>query len=161
MLRSFFKPAPQIAGDQPPKVLIASEGRQISDDVIDLAARMMRGQQDAEVRVLTVARLWGSSLGFPNPGLRPTKGEMAVQEEIISSAINRLEKLGLEANGTIVTTRNPCRAILKEAKRRGTTAIIMGADPRRKWFGSFLWSQEPYRVSKTSNIPVHLVAPEA
>ncbi|MDR2874574.1 MAG: universal stress protein [Methylobacillus sp.] len=159
MLRSLFKPAPQTAGDQPPKVLIASEGRKISDDAIELAARMMRDQQDAEVRVLTVARLWGSSLGFPNPGLRPTKSEMAEQEENVSSAINRLEKLGIDANGTIVTTRNPCRAILKEAKRRGSTAIIMGADPRRSWLGTFLWSQEPYRVSKTSNIPVHLVAP--
>ncbi|MDH6233347.1 nucleotide-binding universal stress UspA family protein [Mesorhizobium soli] len=138
-------------------VLVASEGRRFSQEVIDLAVRLVRGQ-GGRAQVLTVARLWGTSFGLPNPGLRPSRREMAEQEENIIWAIAQLESAGVEADGHIVTTRNPCRSILSEARRKKCDAIVMGADPRRNWLvRSMMWSQEPYRVRGRTEVPVHLV----
>lgn len=140
-------------------VLVASEGRRFTSEVIDLAVRMVR-PQGGRVQVLTVARLWGTGFGLPNPGLRPSRREMAEQEENIVWAISRLEDAGVMADGHIVTTRNPCRSILNEVKRKGCDAIVMGADARRNWLvASMMWSQEPYRVRGRTRVPVHLVCP--
>lgn len=140
-------------------VLIASEGRRFSQEAIDLAVSILNAQ-DGRVTVLTVARLWGTALGFPNPGLRPSKREMDEQKDNVSWALARLEEAGVSANGHIVTTRNPTKSILNEAKRRKCDAIVMGADPRRSWFvRNFMWSQEPYRVSARTRMPIYLVCP--
>ena len=160
MIRNLFRHSPP-AGDPQTvhSVLIASEGRRFSNDVIDLAVRMVRAQ-GGHARVLTVARLWGTGFGLPNPGLRPSKREMAEQEENVTWAISQLEDAGVSADGHIVTTRNPRKSILNEAKRQKCGAIIMGADPRRPWFvRGLMWSQEPYRVHSRTPIPVHLVCP--
>ncbi|KQZ96093.1 hypothetical protein ASD64_18240 [Mesorhizobium sp. Root157] len=160
MIRTLFRQS-RPAGDQRAvqSVLIASEGRRFSQDVIDLAVRMLR-PHNGHATVLTVARLWGTGFGLPNPGLRPSKREMDEQQENVFWALSQLEDAGVTANGHIVTTRNPSKSILNEAKRRTCDAIIMGADPRRPWFvRNLMWSQEPYRVHARTPIPVHLVCP--
>ena len=86
-------------------MLLASEGRRFTPEAIKFAARLARregGGDGGHVRVLTVARLWGTGLGLPNPGLRPSKAELAEQEENVSLAIRQLEKMGIKADGNIV-----------------------------------------------------------
>lgn len=108
--------------------------------------------------VLTIARLHGTSFGLPNPGLQPNRREMAEQREIVASAIARLEQLGVVADGHIAISRNAGKSILKEARRCQSSAIVMCADPKRNGFvSSLMWSQEPYRVRRRAEIPVHLV----
>ena len=149
------KPAAPAAG--PRTVLLASEGRKFTAEAIDCAARLA-GRDGGRVRVLTVARLWGTGLGLPNPGLRPSKRELAEQEENVHLAILRLEKLGVAADGNIVVTRDPRKSILREARRLGCGDIVMGADPRRPWFiADFMWSQAPYRVRRRAPVPFHIV----
>lgn len=138
-------------------VLVASEGRRFTQEAIDLAERLAR-DKGGQVRVITVARLWGSSFGLPNPGLRPTRREMAEQQENVAWAIERLEERGLSADGHIVVTRDACNSILREVKRLGCEAIVMHADPRRPaLIGSFMWSQAPYRIKRRAPVPLHLV----
>ena len=160
MIRNLFRRARKAGnGDPVHHVLIASEGRSISDDVIDLAVDMLH-VHGGHVTVMTVARLWGTSFGLPNPGLRPSKAEMDVQKEIMFSALNRLENAGITADGHIVTTRHPSKSIEKQVRQRGCDAVIMGADIRRSWFfRNTMWSQEPYRVLSRLDVPVHLVRP--
>ncbi len=156
MIRNLFRRARQGTTGPVRNILIASEGRPISDEVIDLAVDMHDG--NGKVTVLTVARLWGTSFGLPNPGLRPSKAEMEVQKENMFSALSRLENAGIEADGHIVTTRHPSKSIRKQVTQRNCDAVIMGADLRRPWFlRSTMWSQEPYRVLAHSQVPVHLV----
>lgn len=148
-----FRPVPL---EDAVDVLVASEGRRITDDVLDLAVSLATGS--GRVRVLTVARLHGTSFGLPNPGLRPTRRELAEQEDNIGHAVERFEQLGVEATGNLVVTRNPGRSILREARRYHCSAIVMGADRQRNWFvRSMMWSQEPHRVSRRAPVPVHLV----
>ncbi len=160
MIRTLFRRAPKADPSGPLRhVLIASEGRRFSDEVIDLAVDMLR-VHGGRATVLSVARLWGTSFGLPNPGLKPSKREMDIQKEIMISALDRLHAAGIEAEGHIVTTRNPLKSIRNQVNKCHCDAIIMGADPRRSWLvRPMMWSQEPYRVQAAVTVPVHLVCP--
>ena len=138
-------------------VLLASEQRQIPRAATDLAARIAK-RSGAPVHVFAIARIWGTSFGFPNPGLQPTKAEWDQQRHNVEKAIGRLERKGVEATGRVIGTRAGAKRIVKEAQRLGCDAIVMGADPQRSWFvGDFMWSQEPYRVRRRADLPVYLV----
>jgi nucleotide-binding universal stress UspA family protein len=138
-------------------VLLASEERAFPEAAVDLAAKIAR-RSGAEVHVFAIARVWGTSFGFPNPGLFPTKKEWDAQHENVDRAIRRLERKGVEATGRVVGTRAGAKRIVKEAERTGCDVIVMGADPPRSVaVRNFMWSQEPQRVARRAHIPVYLV----
>jgi nucleotide-binding universal stress UspA family protein len=139
-------------------VLLASEDREIPRAAVDLAARMAE-RSNAPVHVFTIARVWGTTFGFPNPGLLPSKQEWDRQHESVRKAVARLRRKGIEADARVIGTRAAAKRIVQEARRLGCDAIVMGADPPRKAFvRDFSWSQEPYRVrSRAGELPVYLV----
>lgn len=138
-------------------VLLASEGRPFGDDAIRRAAQLA-GRHGGKVRVLALARVWGTALGFPHPGLRPNRRELERHQDDVAGAIRRLRRAGVEADGHIVVTRRATKSILAEAHRVGCREIVMGADPpRNALLGDFMWSQEPQRVSRRAPVPVHVV----
>ena len=136
-------------------MLLASEGRAISPAALDRAADLARG---GEVYVFTIARVWGTSFGFPNPGLLPTKKEWDQQRTVVEDAVKALKKRGVAANGHVFATRKATKRIVREAQRLQCKAIVMAADPpRSRLVADLMWSQEPYRVRRKSKLPVHLV----
>ena len=138
-------------------VLLASENREIPTSAIDLAARIAK-RSGAPVHVFAIARIWGTSFGFPNPGLFPSKREWDEQRHNVEKAVGRLERKGVEANGRVIGTRAGAKRIVREAERLGCDAIVMGADPKANAFmRNFMWSQEPYRVRRRARMPVFLV----
>jgi nucleotide-binding universal stress UspA family protein len=151
-------PQPPSSGDGPfERILLASEGRPISNAVIDRVVELAR-PSNAGVRVFTIARIHGVAFGMQSPGLLPTKAEWAEQRSIVSKAVKRLERKGLEADGHVVGTRKSTKRILQEAQFAGCEAIVMAADPdRNRVLGDFDWSQEPQRVRRKAKIPVFLV----
>jgi nucleotide-binding universal stress UspA family protein len=142
-------------------VLLASEGREIPTSAVDLAARIAK-RSGAPVHVFTIARIWGTSFGFPNPGLNPSRREWDEQRHNVEKAIGRLERKGVQADGHVVATRAGAKRMVREAKRLGCDAIVMGADPRRHaLLRSFMWGQEPHRVRRRARVPVLLVIDKA
>ncbi len=138
-------------------VLLASEDREIPKAAVDLAAKIA-AHSDAPVHVFTIARIWGTTFGFPNPGLFPSRREWADQRRNVERAIKRLERKGVTADGRVIGTRAGAKRIVAEARRLDCDAIVMGADPpRSRVRGDFMWSQEPYRVRRRARIPVFLV----
>jgi nucleotide-binding universal stress UspA family protein len=138
------------------RVLLASEGRPISLAAVELAARLAK-QGGGKVHVFSIARVWGSGLGLPNPGLLPSKGEWDVQREILRAAVEELQRRGIDATGQVLATRKATKRIIREAERCRCGAIVMGADaPRGRFVADLMWSQEPYRVRRKSEIPVYL-----
>jgi hypothetical protein len=124
-------------------------------------AQRMAGIAGAEVHVLSIARVWGTSFGMPHPGLLPNKREMQERHENVATVVNWLTRRHIAANGQVSGTRNAARRILAEARRRRADAIVMAADPPLHWFLSgMVWSQEPYRVRRLASIPVYLVIEE-
>ena len=142
---------------RPKAVLLASEDRPISPAAIDQAARLAEPAR-APVYVFAIARVHGTSFGFPNPGLLPTKAEWEAQRASVQKAVKALRKRGLRSEGRVVGTRAAGKRIVREAERLGCEAIVMGADaPRSAWVADFIWSQEPQRVRRRARMPVYLV----
>jgi nucleotide-binding universal stress UspA family protein len=148
---------PRVQPDRLERILLASEGRPFGPATvartIELASR-----SGASVHVFTIARIHGTAFGMPSPGLMPTKREWAQQREIVTKAIRRLERKGIEADGHVLGTRNATKKILAEAELEGCDAIVMAADPDRSRFAAtMMWSQEPQRVRRKAKLPVFLV----
>ncbi len=136
--------------------MLASEGRPFSRATILKVVELT--DDSGEVHVLSIARIWGVALGFPNPWLLPSKREWAQQRDQVAAAIHELKALGRTAHGSVIGARNPTRRINAEALRLGCTAIVMGADaPQNRLIADLVWSQEPYRVQKKAGMPVYLV----
>ena len=138
-------------------MLLASEGRVIPQHAVDFAARLAR-QGEGAVHVFSIARVWGSGLGLPNPGLLPNKREWDTQRGLVGDAVKALKKRGVEADGRVVATRKATKRIVSEAERLRCGAIVMAADPpRNRLLADLMWSQEPYRVRRRARLPVYLV----
>jgi hypothetical protein len=139
------------------RILLASEGRAIPTAAIDLAAQLAR-DQGVGVHVFSVVRVWGSSFGFPNPGLLPNKREWDAQRAVVADAVHALSTRGIEPTAQVLATRKATKRIVGEASRLGCSAIVMAADaPRNRFLADMMWSQEPYRVKRRAKVPVHLV----
>jgi hypothetical protein len=137
-------------------ILLASEGRAFPAGALELAARLAQ-EQGGRVHVFSVVRVWGSSFGFPNPGLLPTKSEWDAQRAVVGDAVHALRKRGIEATAQVLATRKATKRILGEASRLDCRAIVMAADaPRNRFLADMMWSQEPYRVQRKAKVPVHL-----
>ncbi len=139
------------------RILLASEGRAIPPAAIELAARLAQ-EHGGRVHVFSVVRVWGSSFGFPNPGLLPNKGEWDAQRAVVEAAVKALRARGIEVTAQVLATRKATKRILGEASRLDCSAIVMAADaPRNRFVADMIWSQEPYRVKRRAKVPVHLV----
>jgi hypothetical protein len=103
-------------------VLIASNGVAVPGSAVRLALRMGGGEP---VAVLTIARLYGSSLGLQNPGLMPTRKELAEQMQVVDRAVLSIEKAGAQAWGQLAITRRPAKTIAAAAKARGVSHVIV------------------------------------
>lgn len=136
--------------------MVASEGRPIAWSVLQQAFELAR-PAGAKVLVISIARVWGTSLGFPNPGLNPNRHEWDAQRLLVREARDALEKAGFDASGHIIGTRRAAKRILDESRRFGADAIVMGADRHRGILSDFIWSQEPHRVARRAHVPVYLV----
>jgi nucleotide-binding universal stress UspA family protein len=155
MLRRSPPPDPDPAGIH--RIMVASEGRKI-DHRVRVRAMELARPNNASIFVMSIARVWGTGLGFPNPGLLPSKREWDEQRLLVRDAVATFEKAGFEANGLVLATRRARKRILAEARARKMDVIVMGADPHRRVIGDFMWSQEAHRVARRSKrIPVVLV----
>jgi nucleotide-binding universal stress UspA family protein len=141
------------------RLIIASEGRAIPWTVLQRAFELAR-PGTAEVRVITIARVFGTSLGFPNPGLLPNKREWDEQRSIVRQTVLALKKAGFKASGQVVGTRKATKRILAEVDAFKADAIVMGCDRDRGRVGDFVWAHEPYRVARKARVPVYLVPVE-
>ncbi len=138
-------------------IILASEGRPIPRAALELARRMAE-RAGAEVHVLSIARIWGTSVGVPHPGLKPNKRELQEQHDCAAGAVTWLKRRDIRASGQVVSTRNAAKRILAEARRHRADAIVMAADPPQHWLlANMSWSQEPYRVRRLAPVPVYLV----
>ena len=149
-------PPPEPASLGAGRVVVASEGREIAWPVLQLAFELAR-PHGAPIHVISIARVWGTSLGFPNPGLNPTRQEWDAQRLIVRRAVEAVEKAGFEASGHVIGTRRAAKRIVGEAAGFGADAIVMGCDRDRGLLGDFMWSHEPYRVRRRAKVPVYLV----
>ena len=142
------------------RVLLASEGRPISTAAIAKAAQLALENQTG-IHVLSVARIWGSNFGLQHPGLQPTKLELDAQRDIVASAIEALERQGIDVKGEVMRSRSAAKSIAAKANTGSYLSLVMAADPEPHWLTrGLMWSHEPYRAKRLAKLPVHLTIEE-
>jgi nucleotide-binding universal stress UspA family protein len=107
-------------------VLLASTGRPFTDAAITEAVRLAGG---GRVRVVTIARIHGSSFGLQHPGLMPNKKEKDAAQAIVTKAIKTLQRSGLKADGEVVITRSPARSFTRAARSAGASHVVLDTPP--------------------------------
>lgn len=115
---------------QPSAVLIATVGIPIPPKVIRHAVALSEGRP---VSVVSIARIYGSSFGLPNPGLLPTRTEMDEQLALVNRAIERLERAGTEAWGQVATTRRFAKTIAQAARAREVSHVLVVTSEVARW----------------------------
>lgn len=106
----------------PSTVLLASTGVPfIAEEISRCAALAGR----SPITVLSVARLHGSALGLPNPGLMPSRREREEQRDIVAAAIRALQRHGRSVDGQVVITRNPAKTIARAALRLRVEHVVL------------------------------------
>jgi hypothetical protein len=119
--------------DQPAQsasVLIASSGEPIPPSAVRWALALSDGEA---VAVISLARIYGSSFGLPNPGLMPTKKELEDQRSQVDKAVKLIEKKGNDGWGQVAATRRPVKAIAQAARARGVRHVIVVAPETAPW----------------------------
>jgi K+-sensing histidine kinase KdpD len=84
------------------------------------------------VAVVTIARIYGSSMGLPNPGLMPTRKEMEAQKAQVEKALRLIEKGGSQAWGQVAASRKPAKTVAQVAKARGVRQVIVVRNAQTK-----------------------------
>lgn len=115
---------------QPAAVLIATAGSAVPMPVIRRAVELAGGRP---VAVISIARIYGSSLGLPNPGLLPTRKEMDEQRALVSGAVDRLERAGVKAWGQVAASRRYAGTIAKAARARGVEHVLVVTPRVPRW----------------------------
>ena len=96
-------------------------------------AAALAADGDREAVVLSVARIWGTALGLPHPGLYPSRRELAQHAEAVRAAAATLGDEGITVRMQVVSARNPARAIARSAVRAGCRSIVVVEPPTRRW----------------------------
>ena len=119
-------------GDEQPSascdVLLASDGRQDFSSRAVARAAALAGD-GGHVAVVTIAKIYGSAYGLPNPGLLPTKRELQERREWVSGAIRALEQNGTVADGQIATTRKGTKKLAAIARLRRARVVVIDETP--------------------------------
>jgi nucleotide-binding universal stress UspA family protein len=139
--------------------MLASTGSPIDPAVIDRAAELvaeLSTDRPAQVIVLSVARIWGTSLGLPNPGLYPNKHEWDEVRSIANQAADVLRRRGIDAKTKAVASRHAGKAVARWAGFLKCSAIVVGAPEMGKW-DRWLHGDEPRSVARRTSIPVHAI----
>jgi hypothetical protein len=113
------------------EVLLASDGRQdFSERAVARAAALATS---GPVAVITIAKIYGTQFGFPNPGLLPTKQELAERKGWVANALAELERAGLHADGQVASTRRGTRKLAEVARVRGVRVVVIDETPETGW----------------------------
>ena len=142
-------------------VLLASDGRAgFSPAALDAAAALAH---DRPVAVLTIARIHGTSLGLPNPGLLPTRRELDERRGWVADAQRRLRQAGVPADGQVAATRRHAKLIARVARVRGAEVVVIdetGATGLRRMLEGDVGTAVRRRLRRTA-IEVRIVPHDA
>lgn len=126
-------------------LLLASTGKPFSATAIALAAQRANGSR---VRVVTVARIHGSSFGLQHPGLMPTEKERDQAQAIVADAIRAIQRAGVRADGEVVITRGAARAFARAARGAREVRHVIVDERRAGRLGRLVAAETAWSVRR-------------
>jgi K+-sensing histidine kinase KdpD len=112
--------------------------------------------EHAKITVLGIARIFGTSLGFPHPGLQPTALEWADQRKYAEDAAGLLRKQGFEVRVELSRARNAPKMIARWAKAKNFHAIVVSDPDKPKW-RRMIEGDPQKEINRRCDVPVYAV----
>jgi nucleotide-binding universal stress UspA family protein len=153
--RGAAKAAPRVIPDPPRRILLASTGVAFSRDAIERAVDLATPEH-AKITVLSIARVFGTSLGFPNPGLQPNRLEIAEQHTIIEDAAAILRQKGFEVRVAMSKSRNAPKMIARWGNAKNFHAIVV-CDPARAAWRRKIEGDVAREIRRRCPVPVYAI----
>lgn len=153
--RGVAKAAPRTFPDPPRRILLVSTAAPIPAEVVRRTIELATPEH-AKITVLGIARVFGTSLGFPHPGLQPTSSEWADQRKFADDAADLLRDRGFEVRVALSRSRNPPKMIARWGNGKNFHAIVI-ADPERPKWRRLIEGDITREIGRRCEIPVHAI----
>lgn len=137
------------------RILVATNGASFDRALIDRVVELAHGLQP-KVVVLSIAKIFGTSLGIPHPGLYPTRREVEEQKRIVEDAARQLKRRGMAVRTKVIATRKAAKAIARFAEHTHCKAIVI-ADPEVPRWRRIVEGTLAGELGRKTEIPVHAV----
>jgi K+-sensing histidine kinase KdpD len=141
--------------DPPRRVLVVSPACPLASEVLDKAVEVATPEH-ARITVLGIARVFGTSLGLPHPGLQPTTAEWEEERTNANEAAEELQRRGFEVRVALTRSRNFPKMIARWANAKNFHAIVV-PDPERPRWRRALEGDLTREIGRRSNARVHAV----
>lgn len=150
------KPAPRKYPDPPRRILLVSPSIPFTREVIEEAV-FLATPEHAKITVLGIAKIYGTSLGLPHPGLQPTHTEWDLQRQIVHEAADELRYRGFDVRVALSRSRNIPKMIAKWGVAKNFHAIVVPDRPSPNWRRA-IEGDITREIGRRCAIPVHAVA---
>jgi hypothetical protein len=148
--------APRTYPDPPRRVLLVSPSLPLGREVIEKAV-MLATPEHAMITVLGIAKIYGTSLGLPHPGLQPTHTEWDLQRQIVHDVADELRDRGFEVRVALSRSRNIPKMIAKWCVAKNFHAIVV-PDPDKPGWRRAIEGDITREIGRRCAVPVHAVA---
>lgn len=154
--REAARAASRFSSDPPKRILLVSlAGAPFPKTVIRRVVELATPEH-AKITVLGIARVYGTSLGLPHPGLKPTMGEWEEQRTVVNDAADLLRSRGFEVRVAAAKSRNAPKMIAKWGKARNFHAIVL-ADPERSKLRRRIEGDLTHEIERRCGVRVYAV----
>jgi nucleotide-binding universal stress UspA family protein len=114
----------------PVRVVLISPGPAFRPQAIARAIEAANGQR---IAVVVIARIHGSSFGFPNPGLMPNPKEKAAAKSHVEDALAEIRRSGGRGDGQVAIARSAAKIGAKVARLRQAALVVVDEGARPPW----------------------------
>jgi K+-sensing histidine kinase KdpD len=153
--RGVAKAAPRRFPDPPRRVLLATPARPIGPEVLARTIEIATPEH-AKITVLGIARIYGTSLGLPHPGLQPTKPEWEQLRGYVEAAAMALRRQGFEVRVGLTRSRNAPKMIAKWVRAKNFHAVVVPGQVLPRWRQLFE-GDLAHEITRRCGVQVHAV----
>src|SRR5262245_13187886 len=126
------KAAPRRIPHPPERILLVTVATPPDPEVIQCAIELA-GPERAKITVLGVAKIYGTSLGLPHPGLQPNRVEWQILRDGVEEAADQLRAHGFEVRVGLTRARNAPKMVAKWVTARNFHAVVVSAPDKPRW----------------------------
>ena len=153
--RGAARAVPRRIPDPPRRVLLASPALPFTAELIE-RARELATPEHAKITVLGVAKVFGTSLGLPHPGLQPNRPEWERLRGDVHATADTLRADGFEVRVALSKSRNAAKMIAKWVRAKNFHAVVVPVLERSRWRVA-IEGDLAAEVGRRSGVPVHAV----
>ena len=112
--------------------------------------------EHAKITVLGIAKIYGTSLGLPHPGLQPNRIEWQIVRDGVEGAADELRSYGFEVRVGLTRARNVAKMVAKWVLARNFHAVVVSAPEKPRW-RAFMEGDLAREITRRCGVPVHAV----